>query len=170
MFYFISSRKCYSMLLMTYKNETTENGPKQIRKSQRWVRRVIEIMYIFLSCSVRISSPAEAIEHRAFANDVISDKRFRLLQHISNGRHPSKFRVLGEKEHIERKLLNAWTHLDYSESIKLPINLEGKESCPKDVFECSNKSKPIKIRFMTVRSKFRYVKLLPNLIFVLHRK
>ena len=119
--------------------------------------------YIYFSRSVQISSPAEAIEDRALANDVVSDKRFRLLQHISNARHASKFWALGKKGCIERKLLTARTHLDYWESIELPINW-GKESCPKDVFECSDESKLIRIRFMTVRSRFRHVKLLSNLI------
>ncbi len=44
------------------------------------------------------------IKDKALANGVISDKRFRLLQHISNARHASKFRVLGKKERIEKKI------------------------------------------------------------------
>jgi hypothetical protein len=120
-------------------------------------------IYIYFSRSVRVSNPTEAIKHRALENDFISDKHFRLLQHISTARHWSKFRVLREKERIERKLLTSRTYLDHSKSIEIPINWR-KESCPKDVFECSDESKPIKIRLMTVRFKFRHVKLLKKLI------
>jgi hypothetical protein len=111
------------MKMIEFAGEDRAFIPKQTRKSQRWVRRVVEIIYIcFFSRSVQLSSPAEAIDDRALANDVISDKRFRLLQHISNARHTSKFRALGKKEPIERKLLSARTLFDYSESIELPIN------------------------------------------------
>jgi hypothetical protein len=119
-------------------------------------------IYFFFR-SVRVSSPTEASEHQVLENDVISDKHFRLLQHILIAWHSSKSQVLEEKKHTERQLLTSQTHLDHSESIEIPISW-GKESCPKDIFECSDESKSIKIRLMTVRSKFRHVKLLKKLI------
>ncbi len=44
----------------------------------------------------------------------------------------------------------------------IPISGE-KESRSKDIFKCSDESKPIEIRVATALSKFRYVKL-QNLI------
>jgi hypothetical protein len=118
---------------------------------------------IYFSRSVRVSSPAEAIEYQTLGNYILSDECFRLLQHISNARLSSKFRVLGEKEHVETKLLNSRTHFDHLESIEISTNL-GKALCRKNIFECSNGSKPINIRVATVLSKLRYTKPLRNLI------
>ncbi len=64
-------------------------------------------IYIFFSRSVRVSSPSEAIEHRALGKDVISEKRFRLLQHISNARHSMKFRSVEEKNHVQEMFSSA---------------------------------------------------------------
>jgi len=80
---------------------------------------VRKLKYIFFSHSVQLSSRVDAIERRTLGDHIISDKRFRLLKHISNARHSSKFPVLGEKKHIERKLLPSRTLLDHLESIKI---------------------------------------------------
>jgi len=66
----------------------------------------------FFSRSIQASNPTRAIKYRGLGNHVLSDECFRLIQQISNDRSSSKFQVLGEEEHSERKLLTYRIHFD----------------------------------------------------------
>ena len=117
-------------------------------------------IYIFAR-SVSISSPSIAIEFRALGNCVLSKTHFRLVVHISTRRYSSKFRVLGERTHIERILPTPRTHFNHSKPIEVSTTWL-KDTYRQDTFEWFSRVKTVTITVLTAESNLDYAKLLQN--------
>ena len=92
-------------------------------------------IYLF-SHSVRISSPSVAIEYRGLGNILLSFIHFRLLEHISTTRKPSKFRLVEERRPIGKILSITRCNFDHPKFIQVSTTRREK-TYRKDTFDCS---------------------------------
>jgi hypothetical protein len=67
-------------------------------------------IYIFFSFCSSFSPHNSRIEYQVIGNCVLLESLSRLLQHISNTRRSSRFRVVGEKEPMERMVFISRTY------------------------------------------------------------